>query len=52
MWESCVAGAVGELFHSYLDWVHSRKCSTFYSVACSSECVAEVVFVVQSSQTL
>ena len=31
---------------------HSWNCSTCYSGACSSECVAEVVFVVQSSQAL
>ena len=31
---------------------HSWKCSTCYSAQCSSGCVAEVVLVVQSSQTL
>ena len=31
---------------------HSQKCSTCYSGACASECVAEVVFVVQSSQAI
>ena len=48
-WRSCV----GELFHSCLaSLIHLRKCSICYSVTCSSECVAEVVLVVQSRQTL
>ena len=50
VWGSCVGGAV---FHSCLVFlIHSRKCSICYSVACSSECVLEVVLVVQSIQTL
>ena len=53
---NCVGGAVLEkLWGSYVSFmslIHSQKCSICYSVACFSECVAEVVFVVQSSQTL
>ena len=44
---NCVVGAVLEkLWGSYVSFmslIHSQKC---YSVACLSECVAEVVFVV------
>ena len=52
-----VGGAVLEkLWGSYVSFmslIHSQKCSLCYSVACFSECVAEVVFVVQSrSNTL
>ena len=48
---NCMGGAVLEkLWGNYVSFmIHSQKC---YSVACLSECVAEVVFVVQSSQTL
>ena len=42
----------GGSYVSFISLIHSQKCSTCYSVACLSECVAEVVFVVQSSQTL
>ena len=58
MWEelcggSCVGEAVGELCFLHVTFlIHSQKCSICYSVACFSECVAEVVFVVQLSQTL
>ena len=54
MWEelcggSCVGEAVGELCFIHVTFlIHSQKCSICYSVACFSECVAEVVFVVQS----
>ena len=53
---NCMGGAVSaKLWGSYVSFmplIHSQKCSICYSVACFSECVAEVVFVVQSSQTL
>ena len=49
---SCVGEAVGELYVSFMSLIHSHKCSICYSVACFSECVAEVVLVVQLSQTL
>ena len=40
----------GAMFHSCLvSLIHSRKCLICYSVACSSECVAEAVLVVQLS---
>ena len=47
-WRSC-----GGSYVSFMSLIHSQKCSICYSVACFSECVAEVVFVVQSrSNTL
>ena len=53
---NCVGGAVLEKlwgnYVSFMSLIHSQKCSICYSVACLSECVAKVVFVVQSSQTL
>ena len=49
----CVGEAVGELCFIHVAFlIHSQKCSICYSVACFSDCVAEVVFVVQLSQTL
>ena len=46
-WRSCREA----MFHScvtdsFMSLIHSQKCSICYSVACFSECVAEVVLVV------
>ena len=53
---NCVGGAVLEKlwanYVSFMSLIHSQKCSIYYSVACFSGCVAEVVFVFQLSQTL
>ena len=44
---NCMGGAVlAKLWGSYVSFmplIHSQKCSICYSVACFSECVAEVV---------
>ena len=52
LWGELCVGLCGELCSYLASLIHSQKCSICYSVACLSDCVAEVVFVVQSSQTL
>ena len=52
LWGELCVGLCGELCSYLASQIHSQKCSICYSVACLSDCVAEVVFVVQSSQTL
>ena len=54
-WEELYGGEGGSVWGAvFISCVSDplQKCSICYSVACLRECVAEVVFVVQSSQTL